>query len=167
MAARVAIVMGSDSDWPVMRRCRDQLKELGIEASVHVMSAHRSPERVHEFAVSARDQGLEIIIAAAGMSAALSGCLAAATPLPVIGVPMASGTLGGLDALLSTVQMPPGVPVAGVSLGEAGAVNAAVLAARILGLADPQVAAALDGFRERQRLSVQKKDQAIREGSES
>jgi len=141
---RVAVVMGSDSDWTVMEKCADQLRAFGIEPHVEVMSAHRGPERVAQFARDAESQGFEVVIAAAGMSAALPGTIAGQTVLPVIGVPLEGGAMGGLDALLSVVQMPPGVPVAGVALGAAGARNAALLAVQILGARD---AALRDAFR--------------------
>src|SRR3990172_11521997 len=129
---RVAVVFGSDSDWPVMESCVKQLRAFGENAHVEVMSAHRNPQRVHEFASKAEVDGFEVLIAAAGMSNALAGAIAANTCLPVIGVPLGGGPLHGFDALLSTVQMPPGTPVATVSVGEAGAKNAALLAIQII-----------------------------------
>jgi 5-(carboxyamino)imidazole ribonucleotide mutase len=143
----VAVVMGSKSDAPVMQECLDILERLGIPHESHVMSAHRQPEKVREFAQSARERGIEVIIAGAGMSAALPGVLASWTDLPVIGVPLAAGELRGLDALLSIAQMPPGVPVACVSIGSAGARNAALLAAEILGLKHEEIRRALEGYR--------------------
>jgi 5-(carboxyamino)imidazole ribonucleotide mutase len=140
---KVAVLMGSDSDWDTMQSCVEQLKKFDIECEVQVNSAHRTPERVHEFAAAARENGFSVIIAAAGMSAALAGTIAAKTTLPVIGVPVESGPLRGIDALLSTVQMPPGVPVAGVAIGSAGAKNAAILAAQIIGVADREMAGRL------------------------
>ena len=122
---RIAVVFGSDSDWPVMEKCVTQLAAFDEVAHVEVMSAHRTPERVQAFASAAAKDGFEVIIAGAGMSAALAGTIAAHTNLPVIGVPLASGPLQGVDALLSTVQMPPGIPVATVGIGEAGARNKA------------------------------------------
>jgi len=139
---RVAVVFGSDSDWSVMEKCVKQLAEFGEAAFVEVMSAHRNPERVHSFASDAETNGFEVIIAGAGMSAALAGTIAAKTTLPVIGVPLASGTLQGIDALLSTVQMPPGVPVAGTGIGVAGAKNAALLAVQIIARKDEKLATA-------------------------
>ena len=136
MSAKVAIIMGSDSDWPVLQKTAETLKAFGIAYEAHVMSAHRTPDRAAEFAKNAEARGLRVIIAAAGMAAHLAGVLAAHTILPVIGVPMPN-TLNGLDALLATVQMPGGIPVATVALGSAGATNAALLAAQILALADP------------------------------
>lgn len=161
--AQVAILMGSDSDWAVMEACHRQLADLGVRAEVHVRSAHRTPDDVHEFARTAADRGVRVIIAGAGMSAALAGTIAAATTLPVIGVPLESGSLGGVDALLSTVQMPPGVPVAGVGLGKAGARNAAILAAQILALSDAKLAVTLKQFKTEQAEAVRAKDRALQE----
>jgi len=139
--------MGSEGDWATMKHCDEQLKRLGIETRVEVMSAHRGPDRVREFAESAGGEGYEVIVAAAGMAAALAGTIAAHTSIPVIGVPMATGPLQGIDALISTVQMPAGVPVATVGLGEAGAVNAAVLAAQIVAVRDQSVAASVREYK--------------------
>jgi 5-(carboxyamino)imidazole ribonucleotide mutase len=150
----VGIVMGSQSDWDVMRNAADTLEELGIAHEVRIMSAHRTPGRVDEYCGAARDRGLKVLIAGAGMAAALPGAMAALTPLPVLGVPMAGRAVGGLDALLSMTQMPAGVPVATLAVGRAGAVNAALLAAAILALSDKGIAGALDGFRARQTASV-------------
>ncbi|MCC7294028.1 MAG: 5-(carboxyamino)imidazole ribonucleotide mutase [Phycisphaerales bacterium] len=158
---RVAILMGSDSDWSVMEACAAQLRAFGVEAHVEVASAHRSPRRVHEFAAGAEAAGFEVVIAAAGMSAALAGTIAANTVLPVIGVPLEGGAVGGLDALLSTVQMPPGVPVAGVALGTAGAKNAALLAVQILGAKDPALREAFRRFKADQALAVEQKNAAL------
>lgn len=130
------------------------------------MSAHRSPQRVDEFATAAAGEGIKVIVAAAGMSAALAGAIAARTSLPVIGVPLAAGPLQGIDALLSTVQMPPGTPVATVGIGPAGARNAALLAVRILALDDRKLAEALDNYRSRQARAVDSMDQALRERRE-
>ena len=135
----VAIIMGSDSDWPTMEDAAKVLDELGITYSVQVISAHRMPMETVEFAQSAKSRGIEVIIAAAGGAAALPGLVAALTPLPVIGVPIALKTFDGLDSLLSIVQMPGGIPVATVGVGNAK--NAALLAARILGVKDPAVSA--------------------------
>src|SRR2546427_1066982 len=129
---QVGIVMGSDSDWETMEAAAERLKELEIDYEVQVMSAHRSPKVVRQYAESARRRGLAVVIAGAGGAAHLAGVVAAHTTLPVIGVPVAVGALGGLDALLATVQMPPGVPVATVAIGRGGADNAAILAAQIL-----------------------------------
>jgi len=161
--ALVAVVMGSDSDFGVMAGCVEQLRAFGVETQVEVMSAHRGPGRVAEFAASAEKDGIKVIIAAAGMCNALAGAVAAHTCLPVIGVPLVSGSLGGLDALLSTVQMPPGMPVATVSLGEAGAKNAALLAVQILARGDTKLAAAYRKFKEEQAKSVASKNAALQE----
>ena len=139
----VGIVMGSSSDLPTMRKAADVLVELGVPCELGVRSAHRNPEGVSEYAGTARERGLKVIICAAGMAAHLAGAVAARTNLPVIGIPVASGALGGFDALLSTVQMPSGVPVATVAVN--GAANAAVLAAQILALSDPELAERLEG----------------------
>ncbi|MCF6188650.1 MAG: 5-(carboxyamino)imidazole ribonucleotide mutase, partial [Desulfobulbaceae bacterium] len=140
----VGIVMGSDSDLPVMQAAGDFLESAGIEYELRISSAHRTPEQAAEYARTAGDRGLKIIIAGAGMAAHLAGVLAAHTNLPVIGVPIDASSLNGLDALLSTVQMPPGIPVATMGIGKAGAKNAAVLAARIIALNNPKVARALE-----------------------
>ena len=161
---RVAVMMGSDSDWKVMQSCVEQLEALGLTAEVRVLSAHRTPGDVVEFVQSADKQGIEVFIAAAGMSAALAGTVAAHTNRPVIGVPVDSGGLGGLDALLSTVQMPPGVPVAGMAIGKPGARNAAILAAQILALKDDSVASALTAFKKKQAEEVRRKDRDLRQG---
>jgi phosphoribosylaminoimidazole carboxylase PurE protein len=149
MTARVGIVLGSDSDLEVMLEAVKVLDALEIGSEVVVASAHRTPERTHEYAATARERGLGVLIAAAGGAAALPGVLAASTPLPVIGVPIAATPLGGLDALLSIVQMPRGVPVATVAIGSWGAANAAILAAQMLALADPPLGARLAAYRRR------------------
>jgi 5-(carboxyamino)imidazole ribonucleotide mutase len=136
----VGIVVGSKSDLPVMQKCVDILEELGVESELRVLSAHRTPVQLGEWARGARERGLKVIVAGAGMAAHLPGAAAAWSTLPVIGVPLASGHLNGLDSLLAIVQMPPGVPVATVAVGEAGAKNAAYLAAQIIGLSRPEVA---------------------------
>jgi len=143
----VAVVMGSKSDGPVMQECLDILDRLGIPHESHVISAHRHPERAREFARSARERGIEVIIAGAGLAAHLPGVLASWTTLPVIGVPLAAGELRGLDALLSIAQMPPGVPVACMAVGSAGARNAALLAAEILGLKHEEIRRACEDYR--------------------
>jgi phosphoribosylaminoimidazole carboxylase PurE protein len=143
----VGIVMGSLSDADIMEGCMNQLKELGIPFEVKVSSAHRTPEQTKIFAETAADRGLEVIIACAGWAAHLAGVIAAHTLLPVIGVPIDSSPLHGMDALLSTVQMPPGIPVATVALGKGGAKNAAILAAQILALKYPDIAGRLKDFR--------------------
>lgn len=148
---KVAVVMGSQSDMIYMQQAAEVLQSLGLEAEVVVMSAHRNPERVREFATSARERGVEVVIAGAGGAAHLPGVLASWTTLPVIGVPLPTTDLKGLDALLAIVQMPAGVPVATVAVGNAGARNAAYLAAQVLGLKYPQVAAAYEEHRRRLR----------------
>jgi phosphoribosylaminoimidazole carboxylase PurE protein len=139
MAVTVGIVLGSASDWPEVEPAALLLKEWGIPCEVVVASAHRGPRKVQAYAREAAGRGLKVIIAAAGMAAHLAGVLAAETTLPVIGVPMAGSHLKGLDSLLSTVQMPPGVPVATMAIGKAGARNAAIFAAQILALSDPRL----------------------------
>ena len=159
----VAVVMGSDSDLDVMKSCVETLKDFDIEPEVRIISAHRTPDVAADFADNAAKNGIKVIIAAAGMAAHLAGSLAGRTILPVIGVPIAAkGGLGGLDALLSTVQMPPGVPVATVSIGKAGAKNAAVLAVEILALSDEVLAGKVVRFRKEQSEKVIKKDSELR-----
>jgi len=160
---QIAIVFGSDSDWPVMEKCVAQLRAFDVEPHVEIMSAHRNPERVRQFAGSAEKDGLEVIIAAAGMSNALAGAVAAHTTLPVIGIPLVSGAMQGLDALLSTVQMPPGIPVACVSVGEAGARNAALLAIQILARKDEKLAAAYRTFKVDQAKKVEAKNKSLQQ----
>ncbi|HZY56820.1 MAG TPA: 5-(carboxyamino)imidazole ribonucleotide mutase [Rubrobacteraceae bacterium] len=143
MTPLVGILVGSKSDMPVLEKCTARLEDLGIEYEIEVRSAHRNPEGVSEYARTARERGLKVMICAAGMAAHLAGAVAARTTLPVIGIPVAAGTLGGLDSLLSTAQMPSGVPVATVAIN--GAANAAVLAAQILALSDPDLAEKLEG----------------------
>ncbi|MBP1633580.1 MAG: phosphoribosylamine--glycine ligase [Acidobacteria bacterium] len=143
----VLVLMGSDSDAPIMQGCVDLLRELGVACEMTVASAHRSPARVHRLVAEAPGRGVKVFVVGAGAAAHLAGVVAAHTALPVIGVPIDSSALKGLDALLSTVQMPPGVPVATVSIGKPGATNAAVLAAQILALADPALAARLDRYK--------------------
>ncbi|HEY4528745.1 MAG TPA: 5-(carboxyamino)imidazole ribonucleotide mutase [Luteimonas sp.] len=151
----VGIVMGSRSDWDTMRHAADKLEELGIAHEVRVVSAHRTPDVLFEYAATARDRGLKAIIAGAGGAAHLPGMLASKTPLPVLGVPVQSKALNGMDSLLSIVQMPAGVPVATFAIGNAGAANAALFAAAQLAAAgDDAVAAALDAFRQRQTEGV-------------
>lgn len=142
---KVAVIMGSDSDWPVVKGACAQLQELGIPYEAHILSAHRTPGEAAEFAKSARERGFGVLICAAGMAAHLAGAFAANTTLPVIGIPMRGGAADGLDALLSTVQMPGGIPVATVAIN--GAKNAAVLAAQILAVEDGALAEKLDGAR--------------------
>jgi 5-(carboxyamino)imidazole ribonucleotide mutase len=145
----VGVLMGSKSDLPAMQGCLDTLSELGIDHEHHVMSAHRTPQKVQEYASSAQDRGIEVIIAAAGMAAALPGTVTAWTHLPVIGVPLASGALNGVDSLYAIVQMPPGLPVATVAIN--GGKNAAYLAAQILALKHPAIAEEYRKFREKMR----------------
>ena len=139
----VGIIMGSDSDWGTMQRCVETLKQYGVAFEAHVMSAHRTPERAATYAAQAEERGLKVLICAAGMAAHLAGVIAGHTTLPVIGVPMKGGAMDGLDALLATVQMPGGIPVATVALGNAGATNAAVLAVQMLALSDAGLRAKL------------------------
>jgi 5-(carboxyamino)imidazole ribonucleotide mutase len=150
----VGIIMGSQSDWETMKHTAETLDRLGIACEARIASAHRTPGRVAEYATSARERGLKVIVAGAGMAAALPGATAALTPLPVIGVPMEGKMMGGLDALLAMAQMPAGVPVGTVAVGRSGAVNAALLAAAILALSDDDVAAALDEYRRKQTENV-------------
>ncbi len=147
----VGVVMGSASDEPVVLETMNTLEQLSIDYEVRVMSAHRTPERVQEYAVQARDRGIEVLIAAAGGSAALGGVLASWTTIPVIGVPLASSELKGMDALLATAQMPPGIPVACVAVGAWGARNAAYLAAEILGLKHDSIRQAYEDYRRQLR----------------
>ena len=154
----VGVVMGSDSDLETMKRCLKQLDEFGIDYEVRIISAHRTPDTAHQYAATAIQRGLKVIIAAAGMSAALGGVLAASTTLPVVGVPMASGPLVGVDAALSTMQMPPGIPVACMAIGGAGATNAAIYAAKILAVSDKKLAGKLSRFKKAQAKKVAKKD---------
>jgi 5-(carboxyamino)imidazole ribonucleotide mutase len=157
-AARVGIVMGSDTDYPMMSEAGKTLEQFGIAYEMEVLSAHRTPERAHEYAKSAASRGLKILVAAAGAAAHLAGVMAANTTLPVIGVPMATSTLNGLDALLATVQMPGGIPVATMAIDKAGAVNAAIFAAEILGLGDPEIARKLVAHKENLARSVAEKN---------
>lgn len=156
---KIGIVMGSDSDLPVIQKATDTLRTLGIPFEVHVYSAHRTPEEARAFALSARECGFGAIIAAAGMAAHLAGAIAANTTLPVIGIPCRSAQLDGIDALLSTVQMPSGIPVATVAIN--GGVNAALLCAQILAVEDAELAHRLDAKREADRAAVLEKDARI------
>ena len=158
---KVGIVMGSDSDLPVIKKATDQLRALGIPFEAHVYSAHRTPEEARSFALHARERGFGAIIAAAGMAAHLAGAIAANTTLPVIGIPCAGSNLEGLDALLSTVQMPTGIPVATVAVG--GGANAALLAAQILAVSDDGLAEKLDAKRREDAEKVLEKDAGIAE----
>ena len=150
----VAIIMGSQSDWATMRHAAETLDSLGISADTRIVSAHRTPDRLVAFAKGARDAGFKVIIAGAGGAAHLPGMTASMTPLPVLGVPVESKALSGQDSLLSIVQMPGGVPVGTLAIGKAGAINAALLAAAILALNDPDLAKRLDAWRARQTEKV-------------
>ena len=143
----VAIIMGSQSDWPVMRAAAQVLDELGVAYDARVISAHRTPDRLYTFAKSAKDAGFKVIVAGAGGAAHLPGMTAALTTLPVLGVPISTTPLSGEDALYSIVQMPAGVPVGTLAIGEPGAINAGLLAAEILALSDPQLAARVEAWR--------------------
>ena len=156
---KVAIIMGSDSDLPVMRKAADTLSAFGVPFEVHIMSAHRTPDAAAAFARSARENGFGAIIAAAGMAAHLAGVIAAYTTLPVIGVPCKSNQLDGMDALLSTVMMPSGIPVATVAIG--GAVNAALLCCEMFAITDDEMAAKLKAKREKDQATVLEKDAAV------
>ena len=150
----VGIIMGSQSDWPIMQRAAGILGALGVAHEVRIVSAHRTPDRLVSYAKSARERGLKVIIAGAGGAAHLPGMAAAMTPLPVLGVPVESKALSGMDSLLSIVQMPRGVPVGTLAIGEAGAMNAGLMAASIIALQDPNVAETLDHYRNSQTESV-------------
>lgn len=156
---KVGIVMGSDSDLPILRKAMDTLDSLGIPFEAHVYSAHRTPEQARDFALHARRNGFGALIAAAGMAAHLAGAIAANTTIPVIGIPCKSSNLDGIDALLSTVQMPSGIPVATVAIN--GAVNAALLAAQIIAVSDEALAARLDAKRASDAAKVLEKDAAL------
>lgn len=151
---RVAIIVGSESDWPTMEACYKELAAFGLDAEVRILSAHRTPDQLRQYVVDAEARGIEVFIAAAGMAAALPGAVAAYTTRPTIGVPLAASTLQGFDSLLSIVQMPPGVPVATVSIGPAGAKNAAIMTVQILSLGD-------DGLRDALRKSKRAQEQAV------
>lgn len=157
----VGILMGSDSDWEVMQESAIVLRQLAIPFEMTVSSAHRTPDRTHEYATGAARRGLKVLIAGAGAAAHLAGVVAASTPLPVIGVPLSATDLHGLDALLATVQMPGGIPVATMAIGKAGARNAALFSARILALSDPEWAKKLSQFNHDMAESVLAKDAAL------
>src|SRR5438067_11392979 len=159
----VAIVMGSKSDWDTMRHAAETLDELGVPNEARVLSAHRTPEATTEFARTASERGVRVIIAGAGGAAHLAGVIAAHTILPVIGVPIPSTSLSGLDSLLATVQMPAGIPVATVAIGKPGATNAGILAAQILGLADSAVAQKLHAHKEKLAKGVEEKSKKLKE----
>ena len=156
---KVAVIMGSDSDWPVVKGACEQLEAFGIPFEAHILSAHRTPAAAAEFAKNARANGFGVILCAAGMAAHLAGAIAANTTLPVVGIPMKGGAMDGLDALLATVQMPSGIPVATVALN--GAKNAAVLAAQILAVTDEALAARLDAARAAMAEQIAKKEAAL------
>jgi len=158
MQSKVAIIMGSDSDWPALKGCYDTLKTFDIDVTVKISSAHRSPDETATFASDAKKNGFGVMICAAGMAAHLAGVVAAHTTLPVIGIPMASGALQGMDSLLSTVQMPPGIPVATVGIGAPGAKNAALLAVQMLALANSDLAKKLDDHKVSLAQGVSKKN---------
>lgn len=157
---KVAVIMGSDSDWPVVKAACSVLKEFDVPFEAHILSAHRTPETAAAFAKSARDEGYGVILCAAGMAAHLAGAFAANTTLPVVGIPMKGGAMDGLDALLATVQMPSGFPVATVALN--GAKNAAYLAVEMLAVSDDELARRLEQFRADTAAAIAKKDAAIR-----
>jgi 5-(carboxyamino)imidazole ribonucleotide mutase len=150
----VGIIMGSQSDWETMRHGAELLEKLGIAYETRIVSAHRTPKRLYAYAAEARTRGLKVIVAGAGGAAHLPGMVASLTPLPVLGVPIESKSLKGLDSLLSIAQMPAGVPVGTLAIGRAGAVNAALLAAAVLALADPALAKALDAYRAAQTAAI-------------
>jgi phosphoribosylaminoimidazole carboxylase PurE protein len=156
--ALVGIVIGSDSDFPVMSEAAKTLKKFGIAYEMEVLSAHRTPARAHEYATTAAERGLKVVIAAAGAAAHLAGVMAASTLLPVIGVPLGTSPLSGLDALLATVQMPGGIPVATMAIDKAGAVNAAIFAAEIIALSDPEISRKLLTHKEEMVRSVNEKN---------
>lgn len=160
---QVLIVMGSDSDLPVMEEAAQVLAEFGVPCEIRISSAHRSPQRTAALAAEAAGRGIRVIIAGAGMAAHLAGVVASETTLPVIGVPMGGGALNGIDALYATVQMPGGIPVATMAIGKAGAKNAGIFAVQILSLGDERLAASLGAFRERMAEEVAAKDRALQE----
>ncbi len=155
----VGILMGSDSDLPIMEKAAEVLKEMGVPYEMEIRSAHRLPEKTAHYAKTARERGIEVLIAGAGMAAHLAGFLAAHTTLPVIGVPIRSGALNGIDALFSTVQMPPGIPVATVGID--GAKNAAYLACEILSIKYPEIEKKLEGFRERMKKDLEERSKGL------
>jgi len=163
----VSIVMGSKSDLEVMREAENVLTEFGVSCELRVISAHRTPAKAHAFATTAKKLGRKIIIAGAGKAAHLAGVLASLTTIPVIGVPITTSDLGGLDSLLSTVQMPGGIPVATTAIGKAGAKNAGLLAAAILALMDPKLDESLQAYRDRMRAEVERDDEEVRVGRDA
>ncbi len=158
----IAIIMGSKSDYPVMKKTADTLKQFELDYDIEIMSAHRTPEKVATYAGKAKANGIKVIICGAGMSAHLAGVVAAHTELPVIGVPLASGGLGGMDALLSTSQMPKGIPVATVAIN--GSMNAALLAIKILALSDESLGSKLAAFKEKMRAEVEAASAKVKNG---
>ena len=158
---KVAVIMGSDSDWAVVKGACSQLKEFGIPYEAHILSAHRTPEKAAEFAKTARQNGFGVLICAAGMAAHLAGAFAGNSTLPVIGIPMKGGAVDGLDALLATVQMPSGIPVATVAIN--GAKNAAVLAAQMLAISDDELAARLDAARVKMAAQIAEKEAKLQQ----
>jgi len=163
MSISVALVLGSSSDWSTVEPCYRQLQDFGISAEVQVLSAHRTPDKLRDFVLSAEERGIAVFIAAAGMAAALPGAVAAYTTRPVIGIPVPAAPLMGIDSVLSMVQMPPGVPVGTVAIGSAGARNAAILAAQILALNEPNLRERLKKLKSNQAESVDKNCQALQE----
>jgi len=159
--AKVGILMGSDSDLEVMREAEKRLESFGVAYETHIMSAHRTPERAAEYASSAEQRGLQAIICGAGAAAHLAGAIAANTTLPVIGIPIDSSSLKGLDALLATVQMPAGIPVATMAIGKAGAANAGIFAAQIVARTDQEVAAKLTQFKKEMAAGVEERDRKL------
>ncbi|MEO1643502.1 MAG: 5-(carboxyamino)imidazole ribonucleotide mutase [Pseudomonadota bacterium] len=153
-APKVGVIMGSQSDWPVMQKACDILDEMGVSYETRIVSAHRTPHRLVEYASDAKERGLAVIIAGAGGAAHLPGMAASMTPLPVLGVPVQSRALNGIDSLLSIAQMPKGVPVGTLAIGEAGAANAGILATSIIALQDESVAEKLDSFRAKQTAAI-------------
>lgn len=159
---KIAVILGSDSDLPAMQECQRILRDFAVAFELKILSAHRSPALVHAFAKSAASRGIKVIIAAAGGAAHLAGVLASLTRLPVIGVPMETKSLNGIDSLLSTVQMPSGVPVASMAIGKAGAKNAAIFALEILGVSDSKIAKKLEAFKEKMAKEVAKKNKLLK-----
>lgn len=160
---RVGILMGSDTDLEVMREAEKRLDQFGISYETRILSAHRTPEKASQYAATAEQRGLEVIIAGAGAAAHLAGAMAANTTLPVIGIPIDSSSLKGLDALLATVQMPAGLPVATMAIGRAGAANAGIFAAQIIARKDPKVAAKLIEFKKEMAAGVEDKDRKLQD----
>ena len=157
----VGIIMGSDSDLPIIQKATDMLKSFSVPFEVHIYSAHRTPVEARDFAISARDNGFGVLIAAAGMAAHLAGAIAANTTLPVIGIPCKSKNLDGIDALLSTVQMPPGIPVATVGIN--AAMNAAILAVQMLSLADNELAQRFTAYKDNLKKKIEKANEELKE----